>query len=374
MQQVLLAKRAFDGSLRSLRKAATDSIDFTSNDYLGFARSDELWRLIKSDLSSEPGKVNGSTGSRLLSGNSAMAEELETTLSDFHRGESALLFNSGYDANLGLFSCIAQRTDTIVYDELCHASIIDGIRLSHAQSVKFRHNNLTQLEEILKKAKGDVYVAAESVYSMDGDLAPLDELAKVCRLYNANLIVDEAHATGVFGSRGEGRTGELKLENKVFARMHTFGKALGCHGAVVICSEVLKNYLVNFSRPFIYSTALPPHSLSAIKAAYAYLTTQAENRTLLFERIRFFREKVKVMEMADGIKIPERSGPIQNVVMSGNDRVKKLAAGVQSKGFDVRAIMSPTVPAGSERLRICLHSFNKEEEIEGLVKLLRSSE
>ena len=195
-------------------------------------------------------------------------------LADFHKAESGLIFNSGYDANLGLFSCIAKKEDTLICDELIHASIIDGCRLSYANRFRFAHNDVEDLEDKLRRSKGNIFVAVESVYSMDGDMAPLKEIAAVCKKYNASLIVDEAHATGLFGDQGRGLVSQHGLEQEVFARVHTFGKALGCHGAVILGSETLRNYLVNFARSFIFTTALPVHSLIAVKCAYEMLMAE----------------------------------------------------------------------------------------------------
>ncbi len=244
-----LAERANSGNLRQLSLNSAP-VDFYSNDYLGIATLG-----LQHDATGTSGvKVkSGSTGARLLSGNSAEAEALEKTIAAFHRAESALLFNSGYDANTGLIASITGRHTTILYDELCHASILDGIRLSQSSKrYKFRHNNIEDLASKLKKFQsGTIIVIVESVYSMDGDTAPLREAALLCEAYNAQLIVDEAHATGVFGARGEGLVSALGLEDRVFARVHTFGKALGCHGAAVVGSDLLKQYLINFARSFI---------------------------------------------------------------------------------------------------------------------------
>lgn len=367
--QKQLDKRVSENSLRALRIPSPGSIDLCSNDYLGFARSAELKKIIDTQAATDVDRLNGSTGSRLLTGNSVLAEELETFIANYHKADSGLIFNSGYDANLGLFSCIAQRNDTILYDELSHASIIDGIRLSYSNAFKFRHNDLAHLEEFLKKATGAIYVAVESVYSMDGDLAPLKEITELCKKYNAGLIVDEAHATGVFGKKGEGRVMELGIEKSVFARVHTFGKALGCHGAIVLGDAALKQFLINFSRPFIYSTALPQHSLFAVKCAYEFLEKNSSLSEQLKNNIHFFKENVKKIK---DIKLIESSSAIQCIIVSGNEQVKQAAKKIQEAGYDVRPILSPTVPAGSERLRICLHSFNTEQQITGLIKVLEA--
>ncbi len=362
-------KRRIDGNLRLLRLNLSDSLDFCSNDYLGFARSAELAGAIEKQVGFQKSLVNGATGSRLLSGNSLLAEELEEAVANFHKAECGLIFNSGYDANLGLFSCIASRSDTILYDELSHASIIDGVRLSTAHAFKFRHNDLEHLEALMKKASGTIYVGVESVYSMSGDFSPLSQILGLCEKYHALLIVDEAHATGVFGEKGKGRVVELGLEKKVFARVHTFGKALGVHGAIILGSEELRTFLINFSRPFIYSTALPPHSLIAVQCAYHFLNAQEGRINMLRERIVFFKEKAGLLK---SLLFEESFSAIQCVIIKGNVKVKALAGSIQSRGYDVRPILSPTVASGSECIRICLHTFNTFEQIQGLLNEIES--
>lgn len=235
-------------------------IDFCSNDYLGFARSEKLTKHTTKE-NSKLKNTNGSGGSRLLAGNTSYAENLEAYISKFHNAEAGLIYNSGYDANVGLFSAIGQKGNTIIYDELIHASVHDGMKMSSATTYAFRHNDLKHLEERLKIAEGIIYVAVESVYSMDGDYALLKDISLLCKKYKANLIVDEAHSTGITSNGGKGRVQELNLEKEIFARVHTFGKGLGCHGAVVLGSNLLRDYLINFSRAFIYTTALPVKKL-----------------------------------------------------------------------------------------------------------------
>jgi 8-amino-7-oxononanoate synthase len=220
-----LAERENAGNLRQLTLKRAP-VDFYSNDYLGIATSGYP---AEASGNFPESLMCGSTGSRLLSGNSRRSEELEQTIAVFHRAESALLFNSGYDANTGLIPCITDRHTTILYDELCHASILDGVRLSLSNKrYKFRHNSVEDLAGKLKKFHGcTVVVIVESVYSMDGDTAPLNDFAMLCNEFGAQLIVDEAHATGVFGEKGEGLVCAMGLEDQVFARVHTFGKALG---------------------------------------------------------------------------------------------------------------------------------------------------
>lgn len=246
-----LAERKSSGTYRTL-KPESNLIDFCSNDYLGFSRSAIVKDKINEEINNNRLVLNGSTGSRLISGNLAYTENLEKEISTLFKSEAGLLFNSGYDANLGLLSSLPQRGDTIITDEFIHASVIDGARLSYANRYTFKHNDVVSLEAKLKQAKGNCYVVIESVYSMDGDSPPILELLKLTEQYNAHLIVDEAHAVGLYYT---GIITQLKLEDRVFARIVTFGKALGCHGAIILGSNLLREYLINFARSFIYTTA-----------------------------------------------------------------------------------------------------------------------
>jgi 8-amino-7-oxononanoate synthase len=258
-----LNERIESDSLRTLI-LTNYSIDFCSNDYLGIVKNKLIENTISSNLS------HGSTGSRLLSGNYQLIEETEKLIADFHEAEAGIIFNSGYDANTGLLSSVPQKNDMIIYDQLSHASLRDGIRLSFATAFSFLHNDLQDLEKKLSASHSDSkkFVVTESVFSMDGDFAPLREIVDLCEKYHAALIVDEAHATGVAGEKGEGLVQKLNLQNKCFARIHTFGKACGVHGAIILGSQKLKQYLVNFSRQFIYTTSLPPAATEAIFVSY----------------------------------------------------------------------------------------------------------
>ncbi|HTH29777.1 MAG TPA: 8-amino-7-oxononanoate synthase [Lacibacter sp.] len=343
-------------------------IDFCSNDYLSFARSKKI-REQTNQYADKLKPTSGSTGSRSISGNTSFAEELEQFLANFHNSEAALLFNSGYDANVGFFSCIATKHDTIICDELIHASIIDGCRLSYANRFRFQHNNMFDLEKKLQLAQGNIFVAVESVYSMDGDIAPLQEVVQLCKKYNANLVVDEAHATGVFGSNGKGLVNHFQLENDVFARVHTFGKAMGCHGAVIVGSAVLRNYLINFARSFIFTTALPIHSLISIRVAYEQLMESGFNNTHLHQLIQHFKQHWNNCNdtcLIDGIC------PVQSLIIPGSERARNIAGRLQKQGFDVRAIIPPSVPKGKERLRISLHMHNTFNEIDQLQSALKA--
>jgi 8-amino-7-oxononanoate synthase len=358
-----LQERRDQDAYRQLR-LPVGKTDFCSNDYLGIVTEG----LLEKPAAGGPDRASlrhGSGGSRLLAGNYALIEETEKEIALFHEAPAGLLFNSGFDANLGLLSAVPQRGDTILYDYLSHASIRDGIRLSFARSFSFMHNDTADLEKKLQAATGTLFVVTESVFSMDGDQAPLQEMAAICAKYGAQLIVDEAHATGVVGTSGEGLVQQLGLQKKCFARIHTFGKAVGCHGAIVLGNDTLREYLINFSRAFIYTTALPETSVRAIRDAYRLFPELSGHREQLRQLIGAFREQVL------HLKRPESVTPIQVVIIPGNEAVKKTAMRCQDNGLDVRPILYPTVPKGSERLRIVLHSFNTEQELSRLLPFLK---
>lgn len=349
-----------DGLLRTLT-TRDGWVDFSSNDYLGLARSRDLFTTIQQKMDALQDRFNGATGSRLLSGNSKHYEMTERMLARVFRGAAALIFNSGYAANQAVFSSIPQKDDVIFYDELAHACIKDGARLSFATKYPFRHNDLEDLERKLKKNRGKKkFIAVESIYSMDGDECPLQDLTKLAQMYDANVVLDEAHSTGVVGEEGSGLAVHLGLADQVAIRIHTFGKALGVHGACVVGSVDLTKYLINFARPFIYTTALPPHSIISIECAFLYLATHQELQNQLRSNIDLF------LRHASFLNRTVSQSAIQTAIVPGNERVKAVANSLQQKGFDVSPIRSPTVPKNSERLRICLHSFNTDDEIRNL--------
>lgn len=360
--QKAIAEREENGLLRALSVNDTSLIDFASNDYLGLARSKELAAFIEKKIKQISIRRNGATGSRLLSGNSLLAEALEAKLANFFNSQSTLVFNSGYSANLAVLSSIPKRGDTILYDELSHASIKDGMRLSLATRQSFRHNNLHDLEKKLAKALGNLFVVVESIYSMDGDRSPLCDLVELCEKYQAYLIVDEAHSTGLYGENGSGLVRELFLEDRVSARIYTFGKAMGIHGACVAGSEALRKYLINFARPFIYTTGMDQASLVSIDVAVDYVRQHPSLPNDLQKRIGYF---TKAMQHSPFL-LPSASA-IQSFIMAGNTNAKKAASELQSQGLDVRPILSPTVTEGKERLRIILHTYNTFQEIDKLV-------
>jgi 8-amino-7-oxononanoate synthase len=355
-----LAQRREENAFRLL-VTSNGKIDFCSNDYLGVVKN----KLIENSTTER--LAHGSTGSRLLSGNYSLAEETEKFIANFHEAEAGLIFNSGYDANIGLFASVPQKGDVIIYDQLCHASIRDGIRLSFAASFSFVHNNVEDLEKKLSTAINiykNIFVVTESVFSMDGDLAPLVDLSSLCEKYTAGLIVDEAHATGVIGNKGEGLVQHLNLHKKCLARVHTFGKAVGCHGAVVLGSGQLKNYLINFARSFIYSTSLPP-TISAILKSYNIFPFLTEERNHLNNLIELFKNATSKYF------ILKSDTPIQAIIVPGNTEVKKIAGILQQNNFDVRPILYPTVPKGRERLRIVFHEFNTIAEMDKITSLIK---
>ena len=362
-----LNERKAQNSLRQLRLPKDGMIDLCSNDYLGIVKNGLLQQLGNPNVKDS----YGSTGSRLLTGNYALIEDTEKFIADFHHAESALIFNSGYDANVGLLSSVPQRGDTILYDHLSHASIRDGIRLSFAHSFSFRHNDLNDLENKLQNLPGNLFVVTESVFSMDGDLCPLADLVILCEKYNAHLIIDEAHATGVIGEKGEGLVQMLGLESNCFARVHTFGKACGAHGAAVLGSKNLRDYLINFARSFVYSTALPEQAVSHIKSSYECFPGMQKERVQLQKLIKLFEQTIDLIPF----HLPPFTSatPIKGIIIPGNEKIKQVTENLRLQNLDVRPILYPTVPKGQERLRIILHSFSTEDEIGRLADGLKNS-
>ncbi len=368
--QIKLQHRKDNYAFRKL-SLQSNLIDFSSNDYLGFSKSECIFDKTHSFLINNNLKQNGATGSRLLSGNHKIYDEAEMVIANFHQSESALIFNSGYDANVGFFGSVPQRNDIILFDELSHASIRDGILMSNAKSYKFIHNDLEGLELLIQRFKSEsveIYIVTESVFSMDGDTPELENLVSLSQKYNCNVVIDEAHALGVFGEKGEGLIQSLQLQDKIFARIVTFGKALGCHGAAVLGSSDLKNYLINFARSFVYTTGLSPHSIATVLMAYRELFENSDAKNKLRANINFFNEQKNILSLKP--LFVRSYSAIQSALFPGNEKVKTIAFELQKKGFDVKAILSPTVPEGQERLRICLHSYNTEKEICDCLQLL----
>lgn len=343
-------------------------VDFSSNDYLGVNRNESLQGIIRKSIF-ESKSTTGSTGSRLLTGNSSLILDLETQVAAFHKAKSALIFNSGYCANLGLFSALGQRDVTIIYDELVHASIHDGIRLSKAETVVFQHNDVDDLQSKLTDVDGIAIVVVESIYSMDGDEAPLKSISDLCDQSDTTLIVDEAHAVGMYGEKGEGKVVEMGLENDIQIRLVTFGKAIGCHGAAVLCNEETRRYLINFSRSLIFTTSLPDHAILGVKKVYDMMSVGDVSKLITSDLIKLFKQS---MQGVSGYDEKSSQSHIQAVIVPGNEAVLEVSTKLKELGFDVRPIRFPSVKKGAERLRICLHEFNTEEEVLGLTSALRT--
>lgn len=366
-----LETRETIGNLRYLKIPNCLNEDFFSNDYLGLSRNKALQKQIIDSFSKQTPTAIGSTGSRLLSGNTEYAIVLEKYLAQIFKTEAALLFNSGFDANAALIAAVTKRGDTIYYDNLVHASMREGYLISFAKRKSFPHNDLEQLEKHLQKHEGgEAFVLAESIYSMDGDRCQLLEMVQLCKRYDAHLILDEAHSTAIIGENGAGMATEMGLGSTIFARVHTFGKGAGCQGACVVGSQVLIDFLINFARGFIYTTALPLYNLVAIKESFLYQAQQASQlQEVLSKKIELFKKQLQTYQL-DDIAIPSNS-PIQAIKISGNELCKQVAQDLIEKGFELRPILSPTVPIGEERIRICLHIYNHDTIIESLVKQLR---
>ncbi len=346
------------GQLRTLEIPA--GINFCSNDYLGLAASPAL-RIALMDAISRAERV-GSTGSRLLAGNAREWEELEREFADFAGTDAALYFTSGTAANVGLLSAVAGRGDIIFSDASNHASLIDGARISGAEKVVFPHRDLPALELALHdrvSQPGRKLVVTESVFSMDGDLAPLREMTLLAKRYGAEMIVDEAHATGVFGAEGRGRVAELGLMDEIFAVVHMCGKALASAGAFVCGGATLKKYLINRARTFLFSTALPAYFAEQIRAALA-LARRADA-----ERARLHAMSVRLREdlHAAGWEIGKSASQIVPVLLGENDIAMRIAAELGREGFAVRAIRPPTVAEGTARLRLSLNCSLQDTEV-----------
>lgn len=343
-------------------------VDFSSNDYLGLSRSAYLRQEVENARKYHPYDRMGATGSRLLNGNTALHEAVEQLLASTHHAEAALFFNSGFEANVGLISTVARPGDVIFYDALVHASIHQGMKLSGAELVPFAHNDMAQLESLLQSHsnRSATFIITESVFSMDGDQSNLAKLAELAERYEAALIVDEAHSTGLFGIHGSGLCNVAGVEEKCFARVYTFGKAVGCHGAAVLGSQQLRSYLINFCRNFIYTTAPDTAQILAVKHSYLYLQNNLNQRNRLFYLINYFNKR----KTAFTARQIFGDGPIFGIQVPGNEACRAMAAYFRQHGYDIRPIVPPTVPVGTERLRLVLHSYNTIAEIDSFFTLL----
>jgi 8-amino-7-oxononanoate synthase len=344
----MLAELRAAGLLRQTR--LPQGIDLVSNDYLGLAEHPYVTDRMRQALRNLPA---GSGGSRLLRGHHACFEQIEARLGEFSGTESAVLFGSGYAANIGLLQAVVSPDDVIVSDERNHASLIDGIRLTKARTVIYPHQDLNALEAALKRPRtGRAIVITESVFSMDGDLTPLDVMSKVAEQHGAVLIVDEAHATGLYGARGSGRVEESGLRDRVLATVHTGGKSLGSGGAWVAGSRVLCDILVNRARTFIFSTAPIPVLAAALGAGLDLIEREPHRRVEVHRKSALLNDALA----AAGIHAARGSGrsdsPIVPIIVGPNDAALALQAGLIAAGFDVRAIRPPSVAPGTARVRV----------------------
>jgi len=338
--------------------------DFCSNDYLSFATDPLLQRKIYARLDHVS---SGATGSRLLRGHHDTSVKLERALAQFSDREEALFFTSGYQANMALLSAVLTPETSVFSDELNHASIIDGIRLSGCEKFIFKHNDLENLEALLSRsASKNKIVVVESLYSMKGDFSPLNEIATLCLENNAQLIVDEMHATGLYGA---GMIQRHSLQNKTLATVHGAGKALGVSGAWVACDAVMKEYLVNFSRPFIYSTAPSPLLTEAVRVAVEHCQeVGAERAQVCLDKARDFVKQLKVFLVDD---IISGEGPIVFINLKNSQVALEWSHALELRGFDVRAIREPTVPEQQAGLRIIIHANHASSDIKALVSAIR---
>jgi len=343
-----LASLRDKAQFRALESA--HGINLCSNDYLGLSTDPRLKRALLEAVAEADSL--GSTGSRLLSGNSREWEDLESYFANFAGTEAALYFGSGYAANVGLLSSILRPGDLVFSDALNHASLVDGMRLSGAEKVVYPHLDLDALGEALQKHSrwpGPKAIVTETLFSMDGDCAPLDDLLRLAKDHNAELIVDEAHAVGVRGPQGRGIAAERGIEREMFAIIYTCGKALASAGAFVCGSYQLKDFLINRARTFIFTTAMPPYLAGQIRAALD-LVSQMDSERL------YLQELAKRLHQSLGPDLQPSAAPshIASVVLGSNEKALYVAERLQANGFDVRAIRPPTVPAGTARIRLSL--------------------
>ncbi|MGH9734308.1 MAG: aminotransferase class I/II-fold pyridoxal phosphate-dependent enzyme [Candidatus Acidiferrales bacterium] len=356
------------GQLRTLEHPA--GINLCSNDYLGLATDPRLKNAVAAAIART--EAVSSTGSRLLSGNACEWEQLETTFAQFAGTEAALYFNSGYAANIGLLSSVVGAGDVFFSDELNHASLIDGIRLSHAAKVIYPHRDLAFLENALRehaRNNGAKVIVTETVFSMEGDVAPLDSLLRLARDYGAELILDEAHATGVFGPHGSGVGASVGVTREIFAVVHTCGKALASAGAFVCCNKLLKQYLVNRARTFIFSTAMPPYFAAQIGTALELAIGADRERAELRSLADLLRGELR----AAGVAVGASDTQIVPVMCGTNEAALHVASVLQAAGFAVRAIRPPTVPAGTARVRLSLTAKVTRADVLRLSKAIRAA-
>lgn len=348
------------GELRAL-PGSLPSIDFCSNDFLGLGRNASFTMAMRQLMEDYATGLFGATGSRLISGNSESIVQAESYIAGYHRVDASLIVPSGYMANLALFSTLPTRRDVVVHDERIHRSCLDGIKLAGARQWKFRHNDLNHLEDLLKRNGSKSWIAVESLYSMDGDLAPLKELVWLSERYQAGLIVDEAHAVGTFNA---GLVSGMGLQHRVFATLVTYSKAMGQAGAAILGSSDLMHFLINRASPIIYSTAISPLHAIGIRQAYDYIEARPELSMQLEKNVAYFRELVP------NLSAHEKS-PIQPISLPSGRASLRLLKDLKMADLATYFVRSPSVPIGEERLRICLHQYNQPWEIHLLASIIK---
>jgi 8-amino-7-oxononanoate synthase len=354
-----------DDRLRHLKPRA--GIDFSSNDYLALASCPRMRRAISTAV--ESGTPIGAGGSRLLRGNCAEHESLEAEAARFFGTEASIFFASGYVANFAVLTTLPQRGDLLVLDQLVHASIHEGARAGRAEFRESRHNDPDSVEATIRDWRsqggtGRVWIVAESLYSMDGDFAPLEALMAIADRHDAFLMLDEAHATGVYGEQGRGLTAGYE-GNENLVVVHTCGKALGAAGALVTTTKLLRDFIVNRCRPFIFSTAPSPLMAVAVQEALSILREEPERQRRLTDLIAFAHREIGVSQ---GWRLS--GSQIMPFIVGDNARAMALAAALQARGFDIRGIRPPTVPAGTARLRISLTNNVGEDDVRVMLAAL----
>lgn len=363
-------------SFRFLRNTQSDGIyilfeekkyiNFSSNDYLGISSEKDLWNEFIKELPEE--FLGGACSSRLLTGNAICYSDLENYLAGIYGRESAMIFNSGYHANIGILPTLTTDKDIIISDKHIHASIIDGIRLSPAKSIRFRHNDLQHLEEILEKERNNyenVLIVTESVFSMDGDRADIEKLINIKKKYSAFLYLDEAHAVGVFGKSGLGLCEEKNVISEIDFIVGTLGKAIASQGAFVICNNVIKEYLINKMRSVIYTTALPPVSLLWTKKVLEKAIHMQIEREHLKKLGDYFRERLLQIGMKTGGK-----SQIVPAIIGENPDCIRVAEKLRNEGCFLLPVRPPTVPQGTARLRFSLTAQMQKSEIDKIINIL----
>lgn len=356
----VLESLAAKARLRAL--TGTRGRDFTSNDYLALADSDRLRQAASEALAR--GVPLGAGGSRLLRGNHPEHELLEEEAASFFGSETALYFPTGFAANAALAATLPRRDDLIVYDSLIHASLRDGLEPQRIRAIEASHNDVTAMEAIIKGwraagAKGRVWIAVETLYSMDGDRAPLADLVALAARHDAMLLLDEAHATGVHGEQGRGLGAPYEGAPNIIS-LHTCGKGLGAAGALVCLPKLYRDFLVNRGRAFIYSTAPSPLMAAVVRAALKISAGAEQERTQLHHLVRHAGEKLK------SLGLPVSGSQIQPIILGEDRRAVAVATALQARGHDIRAIRPPTVPENSARLRLALTLHVTAQELDAL--------